>query len=79
MKLVLRLTIALFVGMCLVFGAYGYFTVRRERALFEADMQRDARLVGRAVGKTVIETWRRDGQQRALRSIDDASGRPDGM
>jgi two-component system, NtrC family, sensor kinase len=79
MKLVGKLVVALVAGMCLVLGAYGYLRVRRERALFTADMQRDAKMVGRAVGKSVADAWRRDGEGRALSIIRQASQRPDGV
>jgi two-component system, NtrC family, sensor kinase len=79
MKLVTKLVLALVVGMCLVLGTYGYLRVRRERALFTVDMQRDARMLGRAVGKSVSDAWRRDGEARALEIVHQASQRPDGV
>jgi signal transduction histidine kinase len=79
MKLVAKLAIALVAGMCLVLGAYGYLRLQRERALFTADMQRDARMLGRAVGKSVSDAWRRDGEARALQVIREASERRDGV
>ena len=79
MKLVAKLAIALVAGMCLVLGAYGYLRLQRERALFTADMQRDARMLGRAVGKSVSDAWRRDGQARALQVVREASERRDGV
>jgi two-component system, NtrC family, sensor kinase len=79
MKLVGKLVLALVIGMCLVLGAYGYLRVRRERALFTADMQRDARMLGRAVGKSVADAWRRDGEARAFAVIREASQRRDGV
>jgi two-component system, NtrC family, sensor kinase len=79
MKLVAKLALALVLGMCLVLGAYGYLRVRRERGLFTADMQRDARMLGRAVGKSVSDAWRRDGHARALAVIHEASQRRDGV
>src|SRR5262249_23238602 len=79
MKLVSKLTLTLALGMCLVLALYGYLSVRREHVLFESDMERDEHLIGRALGAAVGAVWHRDGQERALEMIRDASGRDGGV
>lgn len=79
MRLASKLTLALVLVMCAVLSLYGYLSVRRERALFEADVRRDEHLIGIALRAAVTETWRRDGIDEALRVLHEASEREDGV
>ncbi|WP_437794190.1 sensor histidine kinase [Sorangium sp. So ce693] len=79
MRLASKLTLALVLVMCAALGLYGYLSVRRERALFEADMRRDEHLIGIALRAAVVETWRRDGMGQALQMLDEMSEREDGV
>ncbi|WP_437525247.1 ATP-binding protein [Sorangium sp. So ce726] len=79
MRLASKLTLALVLVMCAALGLYGYLSVRRERALFEADMRRDEHLIGIALRAAVVETWRRDGMGEALQLLDEMSEREDGV
>ncbi|EYF06621.1 sensor histidine kinase [Chondromyces apiculatus] len=79
MRLAVKLALALIPVMCVVLGLYGWLSVRRERALFEADIRRDEHMVGMALRAAVVEVWRRDGQEKALSILDDASARNDGL
>ncbi|AGP40314.1 sensor histidine kinase [Sorangium cellulosum] len=79
MRLASKLTLALVLVMCAALSLYGYLSVRRERALFEADMRRDEHLIGIALRAAVTERWRRDGLDEALRVLDEASEREDGV
>lgn len=66
MKLSLKLAAGLMVVMTLVLTAYGVMRVRREAALFELDMKRDHRHVGRTLSLVVGELWRTEGEGRAI-------------
>ncbi|AUX42344.1 histidine kinase [Sorangium cellulosum] len=79
MRLASKLTLALVFVMCAALSLYGYLSVRRERALFEADMRRDEHLIGIALRAAVVEIWRRDGMGEALRVLGEASEREDGV
>ncbi|WP_437912824.1 ATP-binding protein [Sorangium sp. So ce302] len=79
MRLASKLTLALVLVMCAALSLYGYLSVRRERALFEADMRRDEHLIGIALRAAVVETWRRDGMGEALQLLDEMSEREDGV
>ncbi|AUX25615.1 histidine kinase [Sorangium cellulosum] len=79
MRLASKLTLALVFVMCAVLSLYGYLSVRRERALFEADMRRDEHLIGLALRTAMVEIWRRDGLDAALRVLDEANEREDGV
>jgi two-component system NtrC family sensor kinase len=69
MRLVLRLTFAIALGMCTVLSVYAYLQVTREEALIESDMRRDHYLIGRALAVAVRDLWREEGEQRALRFV----------
>lgn len=79
MRLAIKLTLALVAVMCAVLSLYGYLSARRERALFEADMRRDEHLVGTALRAALVEVWRREGQEEALKILEEASARQDGV
>jgi len=79
MRLASKLTLALVLVMCVVLSLYGYLSVRRERALFEADMRRDEHLLGIALRTAVVEAWRRDGLDGAMRALAEASAQEDGV
>jgi two-component system, NtrC family, sensor kinase len=75
MRVARKLTIALVLAVCAVLTVHGYLTSRRERAFFEADTQRDARVMGRALAAVVSEVWRAEGEARALQMIGEANER----
>jgi two-component system NtrC family sensor kinase len=75
MRLARKLTLALVFAVCAVLTAHGVLTARRELAFFEADTQRDARVMGRTLVAVVSEIWRAQGEARALQTIDEANER----
>jgi len=79
MRLVSKLTLAIIAVLCLVLAIRGYLSVRRERALFETDMQRDEHLIGRALSAAVAFVWQRDGEAHAMQMLTTANDREDGV
>ena len=79
MKLVIKLTLTLVLGMSLALATFGYRSVRRERALLDAHRHRGDHLILHALSAAVSEVWRRDGRAEALRLIDDADAQGDGL
>lgn len=75
MRVARKLTIALVLAVCSVLTVHGYLTSRRELAFFEADTQRDARMMGRALAAVVGELWRTQGEARARQMIGEANER----
>src|SRR5205085_6410117 len=75
MRLARKLTLALVFAVVTVLTVNGLLTARREIAFFEADTQRDARVMGRALVAVVAEIWRTRGEARALEIIDQANER----
>ncbi|HUI26252.1 MAG TPA: ATP-binding protein [Candidatus Kryptonia bacterium] len=64
MKLARKLTAALVCGIVAVIGAYGYFQLRQEVVLSQADLLR-AQRIGRAWMGTIEAVWEREGPARA--------------
>ncbi len=77
MKLVLKLTLALILGISVVLATNGYFRVRREVALFESSRVRDHELVGLALSAAFAAVWRAEGEAHARAMLEQASARED--
>jgi signal transduction histidine kinase len=75
MKLVRRLTLYLLAAFGLVFALDGWLSVREHLRLFDADLRRDERLLGRALRHAVEETWRVEGETQALELVRGANDR----
>ncbi len=69
MKLARKLVVAFLLVVCAVFAVYAANRVDREIRLFETDMQRDAKVLGRALSAAMIEVWKADGEASALRIV----------
>ena len=70
MKLVPKLTLALFTGSCVILAANAYLRVRREIASFEADRVSDHGMIGRSVVAAAGAVWKSDGRDSALATLD---------
>jgi HAMP domain-containing protein len=73
MRLVQKLSLAFLVGTGTLLAANGYFRVRREVAIVQADRVRDHDLIGRALGASFVEVWRSAGPERAMALVDAAN------
>jgi signal transduction histidine kinase len=61
MRIAIKFTIALIIGMCLLLGGQAYLQVQRERGLFEDDMAHDDLLMGRWLATAAAELWETSG------------------
>jgi signal transduction histidine kinase len=61
--------------MCALFAIHGYFSVRREVAMFEADVTRDQRTLARALAIAATDLWQSRGERAALEFAADADER----
>jgi signal transduction histidine kinase len=77
MKIVPKLTLALVAGTCAVLAVNGYFRVRREVRIFEADRRHDHEMIGRSLGASVASIWRSEGEGPALSTLDAVNRRFD--
>jgi signal transduction histidine kinase len=71
MKLALKLTLALVLGIVVVMSGYAYLQIRQEVVLFEGDLQKDVRL-GRALGAAVQAVWTTEGERRSRELVEEA-------
>jgi signal transduction histidine kinase len=70
MKIVPKLTAALVAGMCIVLGINGYIRVTRETKALEDERLRRHAVIARAVRTAVRATWKVDGEEAALATLD---------
>ncbi|MFO0748552.1 MAG: ATP-binding protein [Myxococcota bacterium] len=75
MRLTRKLTLALACAILLVLGINAALRIRLELDLFEQDMQRDSRLLGRTIAGATARIWKRVGEVEALDLVDDANER----
>lgn len=79
MKLSLKLTLWIVLGVTLVLSAFAALRVQRQVTMFESDMQADHRAFGRALASAASEVAREHGEERALALIADANLRESHM
>lgn len=73
MKLVPKLTLALFGVGCLVMGLNGWLRARREIHFRESMRARDHEMIGRSVSAAVTAIWEQQGRDAALQTINAVS------
>ena len=74
MKIIPKLTLALFAGTSVILAVNGYLRVERERGYFDADRVRDHEMIGRSLEAATEAVWRSDGENAARLAIDAVSG-----
>jgi signal transduction histidine kinase len=73
MKIIPKLTLALFAGTSIILAINGYLRVKRERGYFDADRVRDHEMIGRSLESAASAVWKSDGKEGALQAIDAVS------
>jgi signal transduction histidine kinase len=66
MRLTLKITIAVLLGVALIFSAYSYLSIQREREQLKKNLSREARHLGESLRVMVTETWKERGEAAAL-------------
>ncbi|HEY5672191.1 MAG TPA: ATP-binding protein [Malonomonas sp.] len=66
MRLTLRITIAVLLGVALIFSAHSYLSIQREREQLKKNLSREARHLGESLRVMVTETWKERGEAAAL-------------
>ncbi|HNH46204.1 MAG TPA: histidine kinase, partial [Myxococcota bacterium] len=66
MRLALKLTLYIWLGILVVLGVNGYTRFLRESKLFETDMAQDHGIMGRGIAGAISTVWEDEGRQRAL-------------
>ena len=70
MKLSLKFSAILIIGILALSAADGLLRVRRQIALFETDMRRDHRSMGATLASAAADVWSADGEEPAMEMID---------
>lgn len=73
MRLLIKITSAVLLGIVTLLIIDGIISVRREVALFDDDMARDGLLLGRTMKELIATTWEHDGMEEALELIREAN------
>jgi two-component system NtrC family sensor kinase len=73
MKLALKLSLFLVIGVFLVLAADSLINIRRELGLQLADMRHDQHITGQALAGTFADMWRAGGRAEALAMIERAN------
>lgn len=79
MKLALKVTSALVLGIVLVMGAFAFWRVERLIELFDADMRKNHVLIGSTLAVPVLDAWSREGAERAAAVVQLADADRHGM
>lgn len=66
MRLTIKITFAVLLGVALVFSAYSYFSIQREREQLKKNLSREARHIGESLRFLVTELWQQRGEKVAI-------------
>ncbi len=69
MRLTLKITFAVMLGVVLIFSVYSYLSIQRERDQLKKNLSREARHLGESLRVMVTEIWKQGGEQEALAFI----------
>jgi signal transduction histidine kinase len=69
MKLAAKLVSIIILGIIIILAVDGYVTIRRDTEILEANMRRDAQLMGRSLRDLIADVWEKRGQERVLELI----------
>ena len=66
MRLTVKITFAVLLGVALVFSAYSYFSIQREREQLKKNLSRESRHIGESLRFVVRELWQQRGEEVAM-------------
>jgi len=66
MRLTLKITFAVVLAVALIFSAYSYFSIQREREQLKKNLSREARHLGESLRVMVTELWENRGELAAI-------------
>ncbi|MFK5927761.1 MAG: ATP-binding protein [Desulfuromusa sp.] len=66
MRLTVKITFAVLLGVALIFSAYGYFSIQREREQLKKNLSRESRHIGESLRFLVTELWQQRGEEVAI-------------
>ena len=57
MRLTVKITLAVLLGIALIFSIYSYYSIQRERDQLKKSLSREARHLGESLRVMVTESW----------------------
>ncbi|MDA3902854.1 MAG: ATP-binding protein [Desulfuromusa sp.] len=66
MRLTVKITLAVLLGVALIFSAYSYFSIQREREQLKKNLSRETRHIGESLRYIVKELWQQRGEEVAM-------------
>ncbi len=66
MRLTVKITFAVLLGVALIFSAYSYFSIQREREQLKKNLSRESRHIGESLRFLVTELWQQSGEDIAI-------------
>jgi signal transduction histidine kinase len=66
MRLTIKITFAVLLGIALIFSTYSYFSIQREREQLKKNLSREARHIGESLRFLVAELWKQRGEEVAI-------------
>jgi len=66
MRLTTKITFAVLLGVTLIFSAYSYFSIQRERAQLKKNLSRESRHIGESLRVIMVELWKQRGEKEAI-------------
>lgn len=73
MRLTIKITFAVLLGVALVFSAYSYFSIQREREQLKKNLSRESRHIGESLRYLVAELWQQRGENVAMAFLNKAN------
>ncbi len=73
MRLTIKITFAVLLGVALIFSTYGYFSIQREREQLKKNLSREARHIGESLRFLVAELWQQRGEEVAIAFLQKAN------
>lgn len=66
MRLTIKITLAVLLGVALIFSIYSYYSIQRERDQLKKSLSREARHLGESLRVMVTEIWSQRGEKEAI-------------
>jgi len=66
MRLTVKITLAVLLGIALIFSIYSYYSIQREREQLKKSLSREARHLGESLRVMVTEIWQQRGEREAI-------------
>jgi len=73
MRLTIKITFAVLLGVALIFSAYSYFSIQREREQLKKNLSREARHIGEGLRVYMTELWQQKGEESAIEFLQRAN------